>query len=188
VSNPDHSFSGQLRKLDSALRKGRIRRLQEAWPPSPASPTITCAKPSSACSTPGNWPLQHVASIPPLLTPAWSTTPPTPAPLRQHTPRQLSQLSLPTLQTHPLPKTKLLSTLSPQKPPTQLSQPSQASWALRRPPRLNMTWPMAPQNHPSPTWKLIRVSSPQNPPCSNCLNCPNCYPNSATWYHEAIHI
>ncbi len=30
MSNPDHSFSGQLRKLDSAMRKGRIRRLQEA--------------------------------------------------------------------------------------------------------------------------------------------------------------
>ncbi len=41
--------------------------------------------------------LQHVASIPPLLTPAWSTTlPPTPAPLRQNTLRQLSQVSLPT--------------------------------------------------------------------------------------------
>src|SRR6266487_4165035 len=66
-------------------------------------------------------------------------------------------------QAHPLPMTKLISAPSPQKPPTQLSQPSQASRALRRPPHLNMTWLMAPQNHPSPAWKSIHVPSPQIP-------------------------
>jgi len=127
--------------------------------------------------------LQHVASIPPLLTPAWSTTlPPTPAPLRQNTLRQLSQVSLPTwwsapndqttgsvppVRTTPEAGLQIHSEAGSPGPPAPHDEVDQRSITTETPDPTVPTVPSVPGTPPSPASEHDLANGSPKPPVTN---------------------
>jgi hypothetical protein len=100
---------------------------------------------------PGNWPLPPVASIPPLLTPAWTDLPRPLAHPRKNPLSQVSHLSQ-------MNQNKLWRKQPRQNPLSQLSR------LLHRLPTLKITHLSILPNHPLPVTKALSAPPPQKPP------------------------